>query len=345
MNQPFFSVIVPIYNCENYIDRCIHSIQNQTFKNYELIIIDDGSTDSTFTKCMNAIKHDSRAYLRKLEKNKGPVIARDTGLGVAKGKYIIWVDGDDYIDPTRFETLHNEILKNKVDVVVTGYIHEYSNGKRRKFKDTFFGKTFRDQEYENIKPHIFEFNKRTGMRNVHTILWSKAIKRELLMISHNIIPSNIVIGDDTPRTYTALLAAKSISFLNDFSYHYMENPGQLMKSLYRSEYFKNSLQLYIDIKDINDKLKLTHANINYAISQNIAITGVFAISNERHNQNKEIKKSKIREICNNAILNEHLTIALEKQQNLYFRFILFLIRKRKYRLINLYLKIYNLLLG
>ena len=342
-DKPFFTIIVPTHNSENYISRCIKSIQEQTFIDYELILVDDGSTDKTEEVC-KLFFDDSRIKYIKHKKNKGVVAARDAGLIEATGKYIVWVDSDDYIDNDRLYTLYQAITKDNVDIVITGYIQEFQNGRKKKFKDKFKFGVYKSDEYEEMKPHIFEFNKSTGMRNIHTILWNKAIKKELLLISYSKIPPEITIGDDTPRTYIAMLAANSISIIDDYSYHYIENPGQMMKSPPRRDYFQNAIKIYQLIDTINKENKLSSASIDYMISQNISISAIFAILALKNNRNSEERKKLFYEICDNPILHKHLTKALIKKQSLYFQILLWPIIKRNYAFTNVILILYETLI-
>ena len=339
--KPFFSIIVPIYNRQSSISECITSILNQSFSNFELILVNDGSTDKSEEVCKSFLT-DSRIIYIQHSVNKGVVAARDTGIINANGEYITWVDSDDYIEENRLETLYQTILTENVDIVVTGYIHEFQNGKKRFFQDTYIPGVFKAEEYEKIKPHIFEFNSKTGMRNVHTILWNKAIKRELLQISCQRIPYTITIGDDTPRTYIALLAANSAAFIKDYSYHYIENPGQMMKTPYQKDYFEKSLAIYQLIDLINRERGLTPMDIGYEISQNIAITAVFAVLNLSQENDKKVKEEILSNICNNKTLRNHLTKELIKKQSFYFRILLNPIFDKKYRVLLLILYLYKL---
>ena len=343
--EPFFSIIVPVYNSEKYLNRCIKSILNQTFNDYELILIDDGSEDGSINICKEYSSHDNRIKLIVHPQNLGVVAARDSGLKASTGKYVTWVDSDDYVDPCRLEKIYNEIQITSADIVITGYIHEFSDGRKKPFKDVYFGQLITGNDYENLKPHLFEFNNKTGMRNIHTILWNKAFKRKLLMLTYQRIPNSIVIGDDTPRTYTAMLAADSASFIEDFSYHYMENPGQLMKSGYRSDYFENALRIYLLINELNDKLHLSVQDISYEISQNILIIAVFAIAKERNNPSITSRNENLKKICENRILLSHISKEIIRKQNLYFRFVLNQILNKRYKVIKIYLHLYKKLIG
>ena len=116
MKTPFFSIILPIYNVEKYLDRCVESVVNQDFDDYEMILVDDGSTDNCPKICDNyAEKYPFVKVVHK--RNGGLSSARNAGLEVASGKYVFWIDSDDWIQPNTFKTIYNALLKNSVDVL------------------------------------------------------------------------------------------------------------------------------------------------------------------------------------------------------------------------------------
>ena len=115
------SVIVPVYNASKYLDQCIESILTQTYKKLEIILIDDGSTDSSREICMNYRKRDTRIHFIS-QKNGGSVAARKAGIEAANGKFIGFVDSDDYIEPNMFENLYSKIKEFNVDFVHSGMI-------------------------------------------------------------------------------------------------------------------------------------------------------------------------------------------------------------------------------
>lgn len=113
------SIIIPVYNCEKYINRCIDSLINQTYKNFEIVIVDDGSTDSTLKmlkkyEVLNFIKIYS-------QKNTGPALARNAGIGYSIGTYVMFIDADDYVDADFVESYIKVIKENNNDIVIGGY--------------------------------------------------------------------------------------------------------------------------------------------------------------------------------------------------------------------------------
>lgn len=124
--NPVVTIIVPVFNAEKTIEKCIKSIINQTLKEIEIVIIDDCSTDNTKT-LLEQYKNESKIKIIKNNKNEGPSISRNKGINIAKGKYIGFVDSDDYIEPTMFEYMLNKITK-EVDLVCCGRRNIYKTG-------------------------------------------------------------------------------------------------------------------------------------------------------------------------------------------------------------------------
>lgn len=112
------SVIVPIYNVEKYIDKCLKSIVNQTYKNLEILLINDGSTDNSGSICDKWTEFDSRIKVLHCE-NKGVSTARNRGINIATGKFIAFCDPDDTLDNNFYEQLYKNIIKNNADVSMT----------------------------------------------------------------------------------------------------------------------------------------------------------------------------------------------------------------------------------
>ena len=123
-NERLISIIVAAYNVEKFLPKCIESIINQTFLDIELILVNDGSTDSSGEICNFFVKKDSRFKVLHQE-NKGLVNARKSGLSIATGKYVLYIDGDDYVEPEFCELLIKETYNYDADIVIGGYIRNY----------------------------------------------------------------------------------------------------------------------------------------------------------------------------------------------------------------------------
>jgi glycosyltransferase involved in cell wall biosynthesis len=137
MNQ-LVSIVIPAYNVEKYIGECLKSVQQQTYENWQAIVVDDGSTDKTVEVVQTIIQHDHRFRLFR-QPNGGVSKARNTGMLAATGRYLSFLDGDDMWEPTFLEKLMAAIPANDVDMAYCGYTHLYSGGVRRKFSYPYAG--------------------------------------------------------------------------------------------------------------------------------------------------------------------------------------------------------------
>lgn len=126
--MPKVSIIVPIYNVERYLDRCVQSLLNQTLKDIEIILVDDGSPDNCPDLCNEYARKDSRIKVIH-KKNAGLGFVRNSGLDIANGEYIAFVDSDDYVSENMYEQLYNETVAQNFDIVYCGVNAQKRNGK------------------------------------------------------------------------------------------------------------------------------------------------------------------------------------------------------------------------
>ena len=124
--EPVVSVIIPVYNAEHYLERCLESIQRQSFRDFELILVDDGSADRSPEICREYQARDSRVQVLR-QQNAGPGAARNTGLDAARGEYVTFVDSDDFAEPCMLETLCRA-AGGGADCVMAGTLVHYAGG-------------------------------------------------------------------------------------------------------------------------------------------------------------------------------------------------------------------------
>ena len=203
----FFSVIVPIYNIEKYLSRCIDSVLSQTFADFELILVDDGSPDSCPKICDEYLKKDPRIKVIHKE-NGGLVSARQAGISEAQGDYIFNLDGDDAITPDALMTAYQIILDTKVDLVSFSY-RVYTNDKLGEVVDDLADEGLYDKIRleKEIYPNLLS-NK--NMHNLFYFLWGKAIKRELALKYQLNLPISIIMGEDACCTTPCYLDANLV---------------------------------------------------------------------------------------------------------------------------------------
>ena len=135
------SIVIPVYNVEKYLQRCIDSVLNQTFKDFELILIDDGSKDKSYEIMKKNAKSDKRIKIYH-QKNCGPAITRNNGIDYAKGKYVMFIDSDDFIDNDYIKKYYNAMISGKYDLVIGGYkkVDDKKTNFIRKLSDGIFSK-------------------------------------------------------------------------------------------------------------------------------------------------------------------------------------------------------------
>lgn len=163
MNQPLVSVVVPIYNVEEYLDRCITSVVNQTYSNLEIILIDDGSPDRCPAMCDEWAGKDARIKVIH-KKNAGLGMARNSGIDAACGKYIFFFDSDDYVDLTTVERCVNSAEEHHSDVVIYGRWDAFADGRTEKRPMFVKQCLFQGEEVRNeLLPKLFTYEMGFGV--------------------------------------------------------------------------------------------------------------------------------------------------------------------------------------
>lgn len=253
-NEQTISVVITIYNVEKYMDACIESVVNQTYKNLEIILVDDGSTDESATKCEEWQAKDSR--IRVIHKsNGGTVSARKIGVQSAHGDYIGYVDGDDWIDLDMFERMADFGLHENVDIVSVENIREYSDGRKQIEHIRLEEGIYRNQEFDskilnNILDleHFFQWN-------IPMHGWQHLYRRGLLIKNQMLIDDGIRRGEDMLAAVSCYIEAESVALLKRPLYHYR----QLIRSARGTAASDNIKGLVL----LNARLKKISANNKY----------------------------------------------------------------------------------
>ncbi|MEH8137532.1 glycosyltransferase family 2 protein [Gallibacterium anatis] len=214
-NTPKFSIIVPVYNVEKYLTECINSILSQSFSNYELLIIDDGSTDSSGNICDTYVTHKNVKVFHK--ENGGLSDARNYGIKEAIGEYIIFVDSDDFWSDTLFlDKINDKIMAYNPDLVIFGYKKLYEDRVIKKY----IPKMSEEKDY-NI-----EYILQKGIFRI--CAWDKVVKRELIL-NNNIDFRIGVIGEDMEWCAKLYSFSNKVAILCSSSYMYRQREGSITK--------------------------------------------------------------------------------------------------------------------
>ena len=235
-----FSILIPAYNVEAYIQRCLDSILNQTFPDFEVIIIDDGSTDNTLALCNSYVEKDSRIQVYHQE-NAGVAVTRNLALSKATGEWIAFVDADDYIAKNYLEAFVERIKKNSIaDVFVCGYYVITENGIKRFM-----------QKYPSKQTYLLKILRG---RNVATTLWAKIIRRDFIEKHNARFLSHINMGEDLCFMARLFYEAKDIDSLSECLYYWEHTNVNSMTSN-SSKYIDNMLASCLVIFDFYKKQK------------------------------------------------------------------------------------------
>ena len=263
MNTVDISVIVPIFRIEKYLPECIDSLLDQSFLNFELILVDDGSPDNCPKICDDYSKKDARIKVLHKE-NGGLLSARKAGLKEAKGKYISYVDGDDWVDKFYLDTLFKLAEANDSDLVTTGHFREF-DGKIETIKPKTAGIYDESELKSSIIPNAI-YNGDFCEHGMSTYVWNKLFKRELLNKVLFDVPNEIIMGEDAAITYSYLAISKSLVVSRIPLYYYRQRHDSIVKSIEnpKIEYYRLGLLMsflklkmshVIDEKTLNQQIK------------------------------------------------------------------------------------------
>lgn len=230
MNE-LISVIIPIYNDEKYLESCVESVLGQTYTNIEIILVNDGSTDSTPLICEQLKQKDNR--IKVLHKNNGGVgETRNMGLAVATGEYISFVDNDDCMETEQLETLYYFLKKTNADVVI-GNFYEYSE-ENNIFKFYISEKDYFEQSYTPEEWMHQQYNGIYNISQCFTVPWGKLYKRTLF--DNIAYPDNQPVEDDF-TTWKVYLSANKIYFINKALYMHRKSKESITQKVSLSDVF------------------------------------------------------------------------------------------------------------
>lgn len=217
------SVIVPVYNAKSTLKRCIDSIACQTLQDIEVILVDDGSTDGSGQVCDEFAEIDKRIRVIHKE-NGGLVSARKAGVRAAKGKYIGYVDSDDWIESCMYESLYDIAVRDDADMVCSGYILE-GNYISKEYDTIPEGRYTDDGRRELLDSLIFNMNERDlGLRGS---LCCKLFRKDILGKVQKMIPDEISYSEDKLCTLVFALECRCISVVRQAWYHYIINTSSM----------------------------------------------------------------------------------------------------------------------
>lgn len=244
------SIIVPIFNGEEYLHRCIDSILSQQYTDFELILIDDGSTDNSLSICNEYSEKDSRIVVYHKE-NEGLVAARKSGLSLAKGEYIGFVDCDDFIEDNMYHDLMSVAENDGSDIVAGGIILDYVSHSKVYFNS--FDEGFYSKERINniIIPQMLIYSGFVKYGMIPGVV-TKVIRRSILEKALTNVSDKLTIGEDVAITAYSMINAKSLTIIKNAGYHYIQTDNSMIRA-FNSKRFEQICELYSSISKIDNE--------------------------------------------------------------------------------------------
>ena len=247
MNTCLFSIIIPVYNDEKNIHRCINSVLSQDFQNFECLIINDGSIDNCASICDEYASNDKRLHVFH-KKNEGVSQTRQFGINHAKGDYSFFLDSDDWIEPFFLSAIYEKLVKNKVDILFMDFFEETSAGKEKYVVQNPFS-----TDIETIIRLVLE-------GKLYSCLWNVVINKYFYSINKINFTKNINYGEDTLFILEMLLNNPIIGYLEESFYHHTFNHVSFTRINKKEKYherilFLNHLSFFLEKYGRNDLIK------------------------------------------------------------------------------------------
>lgn len=296
------SVIIPVYNAENYITQCIESLLNQTLRECEFIFINDGSTDNSEKIIEDYKKSDDRITLINQE-NQGVSIARNRGLDVSTGEYVGFVDADDYIEKDMYEMLYNAAKHGNCDVVISNFKSEMQ-GREVITRYPFLVDTVLKKNY--IEQELLPYFLRTDNLNttVNKIYRNKVIKGNDVKF-----PEKIELGEDGIFNIKFFSNAINMKYIDYIGYHYREVVGSATRNIAKKDYFRRAIEVYtMELPNIYTD---THSRAKMNQLKSIKfISSVMSYIHIYFTPSKDVSFSKRYKYVKKMIGNKYVTEAL-----------------------------------
>ncbi len=263
------SIIIPVYNVKEYLIECVESVISQSYREIEIILVDDGSTDGSGEICDMFAQKDQRVRCIH-KKNEGLVSARAIGAQYARGSYVINVDGDDWIEESRIQNIV-DVIKDDIDIIyLRGWYKEYEGRSELSEQEAKIG-IYSSLEFLEGMTNLTVCFK----REINPSLCCSAIRRELYTKVQKAIDSRLSMGEDITTMFLCALEAEKIISIDEPSYHYVQRPKSINHTLCERDIYKLKL-MYLCLKkelDCRNVTEIMYRRIAFIISRLLASVG------------------------------------------------------------------------
>ncbi|WP_270424946.1 glycosyltransferase family 2 protein [Anaerostipes hadrus] len=299
------SIVVPVYNVENYLDRCVKSIIAQVYTNIEIILVDDGSSDNSGKICEKWKEKDKRIIVIH-KKNGGLSSARNAGIEIAKGKYIAFVDSDDYISKNMYSELYRVLKQNNSDIAICGRKYVWDNGKR-------YCRYHYDKRIENYssKEAIREMN---SFRKFDMAAWDKLYRTSLF---ENIRFPEGKLSEDYYIMYKLFLKSKKVVYYAYPLYYYYQRQNSITKNKKINFDFINAaydqmIEVSRAVPELKSCVSIAYASANMTV-YNFHIKNKVKCTKENKKKMKKAVRCNFKYICKSSDIS-----IIKKIQSLLF---------------------------
>lgn len=341
MRKGVVSVVLPIYNVEKYLNRCVKSVVNQSYKNLEIILVDDGSPDNCPVLCDEWAKKDSRIKVVH-KKNAGLGYARNTGIENATGEYICFFDSDDYIALNTIEKAYNLATQEKSDMVVFGFCNVKANGATGKAviphteKTTFSGKEVQDVFLADLIGPDVKNGKQTDL---WMSAWACLYSLEMIQkVSWRFVSEREIISEDIYSLLGLYKYVNRVSVLSEALYFYCENASSLTHTYKKDRYnkIKNFYESCYQLAEKNNYSDNVKDRLSYPYLSNTIAAMKMIVGSD---QIRTLKCEQLKQIIDDDTLQSVLRKANIRKEKKTRKLLLVTIKKKQYSFIYWLIKI------
>lgn len=314
MAKPMVSVIVTTYNKERFIMKCLESIDSQNFESLEIVIIDDGSTDATVEKCRKFVTNSTHHCVLRVRENGGVANARNEGIACANGKFITFVDGDDYIIPDYISLLYRN---SKYDLVQSGFIESFENKKLEFLPVSKKIYSFKALEHNIINQKMYPY---------FAVVWGKLFNADIIN-ENNILFVSQSYGEDSIFVFDYLKHINSLVTLSDVGYVNVLSSGTLSRKK-----VKNMWEQLSNVVNSGNK------TFNYEFNQSWVFMYMRSIKLSLLNADESFTQLKrvIKEMVHDSFFNKIKYRKIQKKSD---KLLITLLRIRAWRIVYILVKL------
>jgi len=319
-STPFFSILVPVYNVEKYIRECIESLINQTYDDYEIILVDDGSTDRSGKICDKyTIKYKNIKTIH--QNNMGLLMARRTGIKAAIGQYFIFVDSDDFVEKNLLVRLKEIIEKYRADMVIF-QLDYYDGVSYRPFRNNLY-----NESTLVLGDKKTDYYKATLLHTISNGMCGKAVSRKIVDIDKDYSKFNhVILGEDLLQSLPYITSANRIYFLNEILYHYRINPDSVAHDFESNRYESlRSIEKELLVYSKKWKLKNLENYLAYHALNETVWGSLRVLSKSNIHLNSEVAETLFYRMKNDKFMIHYYKIINKRMLNIPQRITLFIL--------------------